>query len=96
MRHGPRQFSWFIYRVTNPTMRDLFMGPSDVLKMRSGLLSVLAGDIFGRTPLAGPLAAFRAVYYAFSLLHLRPSFAAWRQRAVNIRDDSGARQGTGD
>jgi flavin-dependent dehydrogenase len=23
MRHGPKQFSWFIYRVTNPTMREL-------------------------------------------------------------------------
>jgi hypothetical protein len=21
MRHGPKQFSWFIYRVTDPTMR---------------------------------------------------------------------------
>jgi flavin-dependent dehydrogenase len=26
-RHGPKEFSWFIHRVTNPTMRDLFMGP---------------------------------------------------------------------
>src|SRR5207237_4455304 len=25
MRHGPKEFSWFIYRVTNPTLRDLFM-----------------------------------------------------------------------
>ena len=23
MRHGPKEFSWFIYRVTNPTLRDL-------------------------------------------------------------------------
>ena len=96
MRRGPKEFSWFIYRVTNPTMRDLFMGPNNALQMKSGLLSVLAGDIFGRTPLARPLAAFRAVYYVFSLLHLRRSLAAWRQRAVNIRDDSNARQGTGD
>ncbi len=95
MRHGPRQFSWFIYRVTNPTMRDLFMGPSDVLKMKSGLLSVLAGDIFGRTPLAGPLAAFRAVYYAFSAANLRRSLAARRLRAANIRDDAGGPPGRG-
>ncbi len=86
MRRGPKQFSWFIYRVTNPTMRDLFMGPSNALRMKSALLSVLAGDIFGRTPLAGPLAAFRAVYYAFSFLNLRRSIAAWRRRAVNIRE----------
>ena len=88
MRHGPEQFSWFIYRVTNPTMRDLFMGPSDALGIRSGLISVLAGDIFGRTPLGRPLAAFRAVYYAFAIANLRRSFAAWRRRAFNIRVDS--------
>ena len=27
VRHGPREFSWFIYRMTSPTMRNLFMGP---------------------------------------------------------------------
>jgi len=64
--------------------------------MKSGLLSVLAGDIFGRTPLARPLAAFRTVYYAFSILNLRRSLAAWRRRAVNIRDGSSAREGAGD
>ncbi|MGT2490854.1 hypothetical protein ACU4GD_10825 [Cupriavidus basilensis] len=48
VRHGPRQFSWFIYRITTPTMRDLFMGPRNVLRMKEALLSVLAGDIYGR------------------------------------------------
>ncbi len=42
MRHGPRQFSWFIYRVTNPTMRELFLGPRNVLRMQEALLSLLA------------------------------------------------------
>ena len=36
MRHGPTQFSWFIYRVTNPTMRELFMRPSNALRMKGG------------------------------------------------------------
>ena len=34
------------------------------------------------------LMAFRAVYYAFSLVHLPRSIRALRQRAFNIRDDS--------
>ncbi len=51
MRHGPREFSWFIYRMTNPTMRDLFMSPRNVLRVKEALLSVLAGDIFGKTPI---------------------------------------------
>ena len=88
MRVGPKQFSWFIYRVTNPTLRDLFMSPSDRLDMKKALLSVLAGDIFGKTPIRRGLLAFRAVYYAFSLVHLPRSLRAWRRRAFNIRDDS--------
>ncbi len=27
MKHGPKEFSWFIYRVTNPTMRNLNIRP---------------------------------------------------------------------
>jgi flavin-dependent dehydrogenase len=85
VRHGPRQFSWFIYRVTNPTMRELFLGPRNVLRMKEALLSVLAGDIFGRTPIWGSLRAFKALYYVLSLAHLRRSVRAARRRAANIR-----------
>ncbi|HSN20557.1 MAG TPA: FAD-dependent oxidoreductase [Usitatibacter sp.] len=88
MRVGPKEFSWFIYRVTNPTMRDLFMSPSDRLGMKRSLISVLAGDIFGDTPIRGGVWAFRVVYYIFSLVHLPRSLRAWRRRAFNIRDDS--------
>jgi 2-polyprenyl-6-methoxyphenol hydroxylase-like FAD-dependent oxidoreductase len=95
MHEGPKQFSWFIYRVTNPTMRDLFMSPSDRWDMKKALLSVLAGDVFGRTPIRRGLAMFRAVYYIFSFIHLRRSLAAWRRRAFNIRDDSHMRLSRG-
>jgi flavin-dependent dehydrogenase len=88
MRKGPKEFSWFIYRVTNPTLRDLFMQPSDKLDMKKALLSVLAGDIFGKTRIKPGLYAFRVAYYVFSLVHWRRSLAALRRRAFNIRDDS--------
>jgi flavin-dependent dehydrogenase len=88
MRQGPKQFSWFIYRVTNPTLRELFMSPSDKFEMKKALLSVLAGDIFGTTPIRRGLSMFRVVYYIFSLIHLRRTFGAWRRRAFNIRDES--------
>ena len=88
MRRGPREFSWFIYRVTNPTLRDLFMNPSTRFGMKASLVSVLAGDIFSGTPIRRGLYFFRFFYYAFSFAHLRRSLAAWRRRAVNIRDDS--------
>ena len=88
MRKGPKEFSWFIYRVTNPTLRDLFMTPSSKLQMKAALVSVLAGDIFRKTRIKPGLYAFRVVYYIFSLVHLRRSLTAWRRRAFNIRDDS--------
>ena len=80
VRHGPKQFSWFIYRVTNPTMRELFLGPRNVLRMREALLSVLAGDIYGRTPIWSSLRAFKGLYYLLSLAHLRRSWRAARRR----------------
>jgi len=86
MRTGPKQFSWFIYRVTNPTMRNLFMGPKNLWRMEEALLSVLAGDIFGKTPIRTSLAAFKAVYYLMSLANLKRTWTAWRARKRNISD----------
>jgi len=88
MRHGPKEFSWFIYRVTNPTLRELFMAPSERLEMKKAILSVLAGDLFRGTRIRKGLFFFRIAYYAFSIANLRRTFTAWRRRAFNIRDDS--------
>src|SRR5581483_11608755 len=85
IRRGPRVFSWFIYRMTRPVMRDLFMAPRNVLRMKEALLSLLAGDIFGSTPIWTSLRAFKLVYYLSSLAHPRASLAALRARARNIR-----------
>ena len=87
-RHGPRQFSWFIYRVTNPTMRELFLDPKNVFRVEEALLSVLAGDIFGRTPIWGRLRLFKAIYYFLSLTNLGRTLRAWRRRLVNIRPEA--------
>ena len=84
-RHGPKQFSWFIHRVSHPTMRELFLGPRNVLRMEEALLSLLAGDIFGGTPIWGRLRLFKALYYVLSFVHLGRSLRAWRSRAANIR-----------
>jgi flavin-dependent dehydrogenase len=84
-RHGPKQFSWFIYRITSPTMREMFMGPRNILRMKEALLSLLAGDIFGSTPIWRSLRAFKLVYGLLSLAHLRRSSHARRLRRLNIR-----------
>jgi flavin-dependent dehydrogenase len=85
VRRGPREYSWFIYRVTTPTMRELLLAPRNLLRMKEALMSVLAGDIFGRTPIWKSVRAFKITYRVLSLLHpLRTAQAAWR-RSLNIR-----------
>ncbi len=85
IRQGPREFSWFIYRVNHPTMRDLFMGPRNIFRVQEALLSVLAGDIFGDTPIWRSLAAFKGLYYLHSLYHFRQSVRALRKRREQRR-----------
>ena len=84
MRHGPREFSWFIYRVTNPTMRDMFMSPSDKHRMKEALLSMLAGDIDGKTPIWGSIRILKGAYYLLSTLNLRRTYRAWKKRRNDI------------
>ncbi len=84
MRKGPREFSWFIYRMTNPAIREMFMHPRNPLRVKEALLSLLAGDIHGRTPIWWSLAAFKAIYYVQSLRMAPAAFAAWRARRRSI------------
>lgn len=86
LRHGPRHFAWFIYRINQPSMRDLFMRPSNRFRAKEALLSVLAGDIFGDTPIWKSLRAFKLVYYIHVWSHAPRSLRAWfgRRRAIRV------------
>jgi flavin-dependent dehydrogenase len=86
MRNGPREFSWFIFRVTNPTMRGFFMDPRNPLRVKEALISLLAGDIHGRTPIWPSIFAIKALYYLVSFGNLRRTWHAWKRRRANIRD----------
>jgi flavin-dependent dehydrogenase len=90
MKFGPREFSWFIFRVTNPTMRELFMHPQNPLRVKEALLSLLAGDIYGKTPIWGSLRIMKTLYYLISIGHLGRTVRAWRRRRENIRDVEGS------
>ena len=85
-QHGPRQFSWFIYRVTNPTMREFFMTPGNPMRLKEALLSLLAGDIYGDTPIWPTLKLMKVLYYLVSALHPGRTWRAWRRRRADIRD----------
>jgi flavin-dependent dehydrogenase len=80
LRHGLRTFSWFIYRITTPALRRMFMSPRNLFRMEEGILSLLAADIFRRTPIRLPLFMFKLIYYASSIIHWRESLASRRQR----------------
>jgi len=85
MRRGPREFSWFIHRMTNPALRELFMRPANPLRTQEAVLSLLAGDIFGKTPIWASLLLFKCVYYATSLAALPSTWLAWRERRSQLR-----------
>jgi flavin-dependent dehydrogenase len=92
VRAGVKEFSWFIFRMTNPTIRDLFMGPKN-LRVERALLSLLAGDLFRGTPIHWGVRGFKCVYYLNNLAHPWRSFKAWRgrKRAIrNLQDESPA------
>jgi len=84
-RHGPRAFSWFIYRVTNPIMRDFFMGPRNIFRVKEALLSTLAGDVYGGAPIGRSMFIFKAMYLVANLTQPRRAYNAWRKRRFNIR-----------
>jgi len=85
MQHGPKEFSWFIYRVTNPIMRDFFMGPRNLFRTKEAVLSMLAGDIFGKTPIWSSIWAFKMLYYIANILQPKRAFMGWKRRKFNIR-----------
>jgi flavin-dependent dehydrogenase len=89
IRQGIDTFSWYIYRVTTPTLRELFMGPRNVLRVQEAVLSLLAGDVFRHSPIRSRLRIFKAIYYCKSLLHLKKSFIAWRRRKRAIQIPAG-------
>ncbi|MBE7420373.1 MAG: tryptophan 7-halogenase [Ideonella sp.] len=84
---GPQEFTWFIYRMTNPAMRELFMAPRNPMRVKEALLSLLAGDIHRGTPIWASLRVFKAIYYMTWMQQPRRAWAALRARRRNIRHE---------
>ncbi len=94
MKHGPKEFSWFIYRITNPNMRDIFMHPRNDFRIKEALLSLLAGDVFGSTPIWKSIRILKSIYYMTALSRPVRSLTAWKRRKFNIRPVEDAEMGT--
>jgi flavin-dependent dehydrogenase len=85
IRRGLATFSWFIYRFTSPVMHRMFMHPTRKWQLQQAVISVLAGDIFAKTPLRRPLLIFKIIYYTYSLTNLRHVWSAYRNRSKGMR-----------
>jgi flavin-dependent dehydrogenase len=80
VRQGLKTYSWFIYRFTQPAFRNLFMAPKNTFRIQEGVLSVLAGDVFGKTPTKGPILLFKFFYFLFAMLDLKANLFQYRRR----------------
>ena len=83
MRRGMAAFAWFIYRFNTRAMHNLFMSPRNVFRIEEAVVTMLAGDVFRKTPMRLPVLAFRAVYYITALINLPTEFRAWLKRRRN-------------
>jgi len=85
VRRGIATFSWFIYRMTSPAMRDLLMYPRNVLRVVDGVVSFLAGDIYRANGVRWRIRLFQLIYYLKRLTMLRKGTAAALRRRAGAR-----------
>jgi flavin-dependent dehydrogenase len=67
VRRALDRFSWFIYRMNRPALRDLFMNPRNLFRLQEAMLSLLSGDVFRPSPVHRRLTLFKVLYYAKAL-----------------------------
>ena len=80
VRQGLKTYSWFICRFTQPAFRNLFMAPKNTFRIQEAVLSVLAGDVFGKTPTRRPIFLFKFFYFLFAMLDLKANLVQYRRR----------------
>ncbi len=71
VRRALGSFTWFIYRIREPAMRNLFMSPRNDFRLEEAVLSLLAGGIFEGWQVKLRLYAFRLIYYITRLAQKR-------------------------
>jgi flavin-dependent dehydrogenase len=85
MRRGLGTMSWFIHRFTSPAFHHMFMNPTNRFRLEQAVISMLAGDVFSRTPIRLPLLIFKMFYYQFSIMQLPGVWQAYRRRHKAIK-----------
>ncbi|HUH83248.1 MAG TPA: tryptophan 7-halogenase [Stellaceae bacterium] len=64
---GLRSFTWYIYRVRMPAIRSMLMAERPPRQVKAAVLSLLAGDVYGASPISIRLKLFQAMYYLLTL-----------------------------
>ena len=85
VRYGVKTFSWFIYRVRTPAFRHMLLHPQNRFRVEEAMVSLLSGDIFGRTAVRPRLVLFKAIYYAVSMRMLKASLTSYFSRRAARR-----------
>ena len=85
LRRGIKAFAWFIYRFNTRALHNLFMSPRDIQRMPEAVTTMLAGDVFRKTPVRWPMLLFRVIYYVTAVANYRASLEQWRRRRRNVR-----------
>ncbi len=77
-----QRIGWLICRINTPELRSMMMAPRNTLRMRDGLVSLLAGNLHRDMRTMLPVLAFKAVYYAMVAVN--------RLRAGRLRNQPAA------
>jgi flavin-dependent dehydrogenase len=80
IRSALAAYSWYIYRMNTPAQRTMLLTTTNPLRLEEALLSLMAGDVFRRSPVHARLAVFKFVYLLLGLRTLKSTFLAWRKR----------------
>lgn len=64
-RRGLKAFSWLIYRINTPILRDMLMEEFDLFETRTGLIAIFASDFYVPRWFLSPL---RRVQFAYAVL----------------------------
>lgn len=80
VRRALDAYSWYIYRMNTPALRTMLLTTTNPFRLQEALLSLMAGDVFRRSPIHARLVAFKIVYFFLGLRTLKSSFLAWRKR----------------
>lgn len=84
---GLKGFTWLIFRMTTPVMRELLMNPRNIFGIESAVIATLAGDVHDNPKARSRMRLFKLIYYVRSLATLPQSIRAHYNRRRLIRPE---------